>query len=603
MSPKKSISFLVVLAVLGGILLAACGPQTVATPTQNAPEEVIPTEVPPNVLTIFHPESPDTFNIHLSRSIKNLEPARIVYEPLAAFDKDGQLVPILADGIPTLENGQRAADGKSIIWKLRAGVTWSDGERFTADDVVFTYSYITDPNVKAATLPIYAQVASVTAEDDLTVKIVFKDANPAWALPFVGNGGVIFPRHIYEKYSGKNAADAPANLMPVGTGPYIVKEPGIKPQEVLLLGSQVVKTTKIVFEPNPNYRDKNAVFFQRIVWRGGGTVDEAARLLFKEGSLDMVYVLDTANPATLAELTQYKNNGKVVSAFGSIILRILLNRTDPNKADENGEYSSINVPHPLLSDKKFRQALAYAANRNSIAQLFGETGRPTNLNLIAPPQYQSTNVFYEYNLEKAKAVLDEAGYLDKDGDGFREKDGVNIKLVFQSLPDASLQQTQKIIQRDLREIGIDTELRTTDASILVGPGLANPDSAYRFNSDMTMFQIRSQSPDPSFYMAYWKCSSRPQKANDWKAGLNFERWCDPKYDELLQQANLELDTAKRTELFKQLNDMLVEDVAMIPLVWRANALGISQKLAGLDPTPWDSNTWNIQSWSFQAPQP
>jgi peptide/nickel transport system substrate-binding protein len=528
-----------------------------------------------------------------------MEPARIVYEPLAVFNNDGTLVPVLAAEIPSLENGELASDGKSVTWKLRPDVRWSDGEFFTAADVVFTYDFVTDPEAKAGTVSNYSQIEKIEALDAYTVKITFKDVTPAWWLSFVGNGGVIIPQHVFEAYKGADARKAPANKMPVGTGPYRVREPGIKPQEVLLLGSQVVQTTKIIFEPNPYYRFPDKIAFERIVWRGGGTADEAARLSLQDGSIDLAYDLDLVDTNKLSTLLE-NSTGKLVAVFGSGVERVLLNRTDPNNASADQEYSSLQVPHPFFSDIKIRQAIAHAINRDAIAKLYGENGLPTHVNLVSPPQYRSPKVFYEYDLGKAKALLKEAGCVDSDGDGILEKDGVKMKLVFQNSVGVIAQQSQKIIQKDLRSIGIDTELKIVDSSIMFGAGASNPDADTRFNADLMMFRFRSSSPDPSSYMKNWTCAAIPQKANNW-AGYNDERWCNQEYDTLLEKAKIELDPVVRQNMFIQLNNMLVEDVVMIPVVWRASALGVSQRLTGLAPTPWDSITWNIQDWSFSNP--
>lgn len=598
MKPQKTIYLIIALVLCMAFLLPAC---TSITPEPAVAQTPLPTvQAALRTLNVLHRQSPTTLNPHLSSSVKDLEPARIVFEPLASFNNDGKLVPILAAEIPSLENGELAADGKSVTWKLRQDVRWSDGQPFTSDDVLFTYSYIINPEVKAATASSYGQVANVEAVDNFAVKISFKDVNTAWAVPFVGNGGVILPRHIFEAYNGANAREAPANTMPIGTGPYQVKAPGIKPQEVLLLGSQVVKTTKIVFEPNPYYRFPDKIVFSQIIWRGGGVVDEAARVSLQEGSVDLAYDLDLVDPTKLAELLKNSDKGKLLAVFGSGVDRILLNHTNPNKASTDGEYSSLQVPHPLFSDKKIRQAIAYAINRDALAQLYGQNGLPTDVNLIAPPQYRSTKVFYEYNLEKANALLDEAGCIDTDGDGYREKDGVKMKVVFQVAVGAIAQQAQKIVQKDFKAIGIDTELKIVDSSIMFGAGTSNPDADTRFNADLMMFRFRSLSPDPSAYMEGWTCASIPQKSNDW-SGSNDERWCNPDYDALLEKAKTELDPAKRQEMFIQLNDMLVEDVAMIPTVWRAVALGVNKQLTGIEPTPWDSITWDIQNWHFTTP--
>ncbi len=601
MKSRTLLYLLIVLAISASFILPACGPAVLKTPEPVFTPTIEPAvQVVPKVLTVLQRQSPTILNPHFSRNVKDLEPSRVVYEPLASFNNDGVLVPLLATEIPSILNGDLAQDGKSVTWRLRQDVRWSDGQNFTADDVVFTYNFITDPEVKAVTASNYGQIASVEAPDKFTVKITFKDVNPTWAVPFVGNGGVILPRHIFEPYQGAKASESTINIIPVGTGPYLVKEPGIKPQEVLLLGSQVVKTTKIVFEPNPYYRFPEQIAFQRIIWRGGGSADEAARRSLQMGDVDLAYDLDLVDPVQLAKLLDSSDKGKLISLFGGAVERLLLNRTSPFIASASGEYSSLEVPHPVLSDKKIRQAIAHAIDREAIAKLYGEMALPTEANLVAPPQYKSSNIFYEYDLAKARALLAETGCVDSDGDTYLEKDGTKLKLVLQSAVGTIQSQIQQIIKNDLNNIGIDVELKTVDSSIMFGSGASNPDADTRFSADMMIFRYRSSSPDPSIYMKSWTCAQIPQQANEWK-GLNDERWCNKAYDALLQQAINEFDAEKRASLYIQLNDMLIEDVVMIPMVWRAVALGANKNLMGINPTPWDSISWNINEWHFDTP--
>lgn len=551
-----------------------------------------------DILRILNPQAPDMLNPHLTIAAKNHEAARITYEPLASFDKDGKLVLFLAADVPSIENGGVAKDGRSVTWKLKHNVKWSDGQPFTANDVLFTYQFISNPDVKAVTASSYSMVKSVQAVDDYTVKVEFKDVNPAWALPFVGYKGLILPRHIFEPYNNADAKKAPANTMPVGTGPYRVIE-GIKPQEVILLGTDLVKTNKTVFELNPYFRESTKSLFRRIELRGGGTPEEAARLLLQAGEVDYAYYLGQVPSKELVELDK-GGYGKLLVNFGANVDRILLNHTDPNKETEDGERSSLKFPHPFFSDKKVRQAIACAIDREAIAALYGPAGRPTYNDLVAPPQYQSPNIFYKYDLKRAQSLLDESGWIDTDKDGIREKNGVKLKVIFQVKVSTVLQQAQKIVEKSLKSIGVGVELKIVDPSIMFGAGANHPDCAWRFNADLLEFGIDSPSPDPATYMQYWTREQIPQKANNW-GGLNVERWLNPEYDALYQKTTAELDTEKRRQLFIQMNDMLVEDVVMIPVVYLADVQGVSQTIEGIELTPWDKNTWNIKDWRRVAP--
>ena len=163
-----------------------------------------------SVLRLLYSRRPVTLNPHLATGYQDFEAARIVYEPLASYDQDGVLIPFLAAEIPTVANGGVAEDGRSVTWKLRQGVKWSDGEPFTAEDVLFTYEFISNPVVAAATAQNYEAIETVEAVDNHTIKITFKRINPSWALPFTGQSGLILPRHVFSEFNGANARSATA---------------------------------------------------------------------------------------------------------------------------------------------------------------------------------------------------------------------------------------------------------------------------------------------------------------------------------------------------------------------------------------------------------
>src|SRR5690348_10717232 len=229
-------------------------------------------------------QAPTSLNPHFAEGSKSQFASRIVYEPLASFDKQGQLVPFLAAEIPSLQNGEVAKDGKSVTWKLKHDVKWSDGEPFTAKDVAFTYQYVSNPDVGSVNASVYKPIDHIETPDDFTVKIAFKDVNPAWALPFVGVKGVILPEHVFAQYDNAGAATAPTSFAPVGTGPYKLKE--YRNEDVLQIGDDLVNIVKIIFEPNPYYRDVAKLHFKQVTLQGGGDATDAAKAVLDEGIVD-----------------------------------------------------------------------------------------------------------------------------------------------------------------------------------------------------------------------------------------------------------------------------------------------------------------------------
>src|SRR5262245_42277776 len=143
-------------------------------------------------------QAPTLLNPHFAVGAKDAEGCRIFYEPLAAWDPDGNLVPVLAAEIPDTENGGVAGNGMSVTWKTKHAVQWHDGRPFTADDVVFNWEYASDPETAAATIGSYQDIR-VEKLDPLTVRVLFDKPTPFWA----GRAnGMIIPRHLFEVFKG-----------------------------------------------------------------------------------------------------------------------------------------------------------------------------------------------------------------------------------------------------------------------------------------------------------------------------------------------------------------------------------------------------------------
>ena len=175
------------------------------------------------------------------------------------------------------------------------------------------------------------------------------------------------------------------------------------------------------------------------------------------------------------------------------------------------------------------------------------------------------------------------------------KDGIEMQVVFQTSVNPLRQKTQAIVKQGLQSIGVGVELKSIDASVYFSSDVSNNDTLEHFYADLQMYTTGNASPDPSAYMKFHTCAQIPQKANNW-SGDNNARYCNPEYDRLYQKSIKELDPDKRTSMFILMNDLLVKEVVIIPLVHRANVTAFSKSITGYELTPWDSRTWDIMNW-------
>jgi peptide/nickel transport system substrate-binding protein len=528
-------------------------------------------------------QAPTLLNAHLSTGLKDIDAARIVYEPLAGFNRHGEFVPILAAEIPSLENGDLSPAGTAVTWRLKKGVVWHDGTPFTADDVIFTWEYAADPATAAVTIGSYQRIERLDRLDDHTVKIVFKHPTPFWYDAFFASRGHILPRHLFAPYAGQDVRNVPYNLTPVGTGPY--KIVAFKPGDVAL------------FEINPQYHVPRRPFFDSVELKGGGDAISAARAVIQTGEFDFAWNLQVEKDV-LERLDRQGGRGKVLIYPGSGVEHIQLNRTNP-WLEVNGERSSLDAPHPFLVDPLVRQAYTLLVDRRTITeQLYGAAGQATSNFLDSPPRLRSANTRWEFNPDKAAQFLDQAGWR-RGSDGVRVKAGRRMKLLYQTSVNPVRQKTQAIIKKAFEQAGVEVELKAVNPGVFFSTDPGNAEALAKFHADLQMFTASPGSPDPQAHMTQFVSWEIARRANNW-SGQNVVRWVNATYDRLWQEAATELDPVKRAALFIAMNDLVVEDVAVIPLIWRSEVVAVNHTLQGLEPTTWDSNLWDLAYWYRQG---
>ncbi len=528
-------------------------------------------------------QAPTILNSHLAQGTKDFDASRVVIEPLADFDPAGKLVPFLAAEIPSLDNGGVAKDGKSVTWKLKPNVTWSDGQPFTADDVKFTYDYVINKETAATTLGSYTVIDSIDVVDPNTVKINFTSPTPGWYACFCGDNGRILPQHILKDYVGTKARNAPFNLKPIGTGPYVVDD--------------FQSGDHVQYSVNDKFRDADKPFFKQVYLKGGGDATSAARAAIQTGEVDFSWNLQV-EWGVLQSMKADSNSGQLVINPGNSVERILINMTDPNK-DVNGEKSSIQAPHPFQSDLNVRKAYSMAFQRDVMAtQLYGDAGTVTSNILVGPTAFVSKNTSWKYDLAAANKLLDDAGWT-KNG-SVREKDGVQMKITFQTSVNSLRQKEQEIVKQGFTQIGVDVTIKSVDAGVFFSSDAGNNDTYGHFYTDIEMYTSGPAVPYPLRYMSafYGTPDNIPQKSNAW-SGYDIARWQNADYNKTYEAAQTELDPAKQAQLFIQMNDLVVNNVVHIPEVQRNGVSGANKKLQNLNLSPWTSNLWNLMNWTME----
>ena len=525
-------------------------------------------------------QGPTLLNPHFAVGTKDQDGSRIFYEPLAAWDPDGNLVPILAAEIPSTRNGGVAADGRSVTWKLKKGVQWHDGKPFTADDAVFNWEYAIDPASAAVTIGSY-QGIKVEKLDSHTIRLQFSKPTPFWADAFVGARGMIIPKHLFEPYKGAKSREAPANLKPVGTGPY--KFVDFKPGD--MVRGQI----------NTAYHEPNRPYFDSIEMKGGGDAVSAARAVMQTGEFDYAWNVQVEDE--ILQRLEKDGKGRANIVVGGNIEHIQLNCTDP-WTEVDGERSSAKTKHPLLSDPAVRDALNLLVDRQSVQDhIYGRTGIATRNFINNPERFRPKNTKWEYSVDKANQLLETAGWK-RGPDGIRAKNGKKLKFVFQTSINAPRQKTQAIIKQACQKAGIDLELKAITASVFFSSDVGNPDTYTKFYCDLQMYNTTMTQPDPELFMDQFVSWQVASKENKWQ-GRNITRWHSEEYDKAYRAAEGELDPVKRAALFMRMNDLAIEARAIIPVVFRPRVGAVANKLHAPS-SGWENDFWLLKDWYREA---
>ena len=536
--------------------------------------------------TLLYWQAPTILNPYLSSGTKDAEAASLVIEPLAEYNENGEIVAVLATRVPTLENGGISADRTRITWNIREDVVWSDGTPLTANDVVFTWQYCTAPGGGCAQASSFENVASVDAVDERTVTITFDGSTSFPYAPFVSHLSPILQASQFADCLGAAAADCTdANFGPIGTGPYAVAD--------------FRTNDTVLYRFNPLYRgvESGLPYFGEVILKGGGTAADAARSVLQLNEADYAWNLQV-EPEILASIAA-GGGGTIVSAFATLVERLMLNQTNPDASLGNlrSEYADGTNPHPFLTDPVVGRALSLAIDRDTLVRTgYGElAGRPACNVWPAPPSQTSTNndECLVQNMDLAREILDDAGIVDSDGDGVREREGVPLKILFQASTNSVRQTTQEHLKSWWAELGIETELKNIDPAVFFGGDPGSPDTLGRFYADVQMYA--NSGVDPESYFGSWITDQIAGAVNSFH-GRNVQRFQSDEYDRLHAELHNTVDMEQRNQITIALNDLLVGSYSIIPLIHRGNVSAHSNDIEGVRMNAWDSELWNFETW-------
>lgn len=531
-------------------------------------------------IVIVIAEDPPSFNATLTDTGYDALVMELVMLGLADIDPNGVIFPELAAELPTIENGGVVVDDENgtmdVTWTLRDDIVWEDGTPVSADDVVFTYEAIVDPE-NGAWIQGIDYIDSVEKVDNLTVVIHYNSIYPGYLTQFGGEQMAIWPAHYCDASQGFSAWDCAYE--PLSSGPYKLEE--------WVVGDHMT------FVRNPNYYEDGKPSIETIVVRI--VPDQSVRkqmLINGDADLDM-----WTTEGMIADLQDVSNVEVQPSPNGRFVMRIFFNLAAKGTTDP------VATPHPILSDINVRRAIRMAIDVDTIAEeFFLGIAQPVWTEFFRPP-YNVCNIPRpDYDPLAAAALLEQAGWVDQDGDGVREchgcqtaEEGYKMEMEFITYAEYGepLELTQQYIAEQLGNLGIKLNLSIVEGSVLWA---ASTDGGIEQsgNFDMDIWDDGYYSNDPTDFL--WSYYATEAATPDY--GYNYGRWMNEEFDNLLWEVYT-LDEETRKQAFCQMAQIFEDELPQILLFTTVTADAHSTRLVGVQSSTNDLVTWNAADWTLK----
>jgi peptide/nickel transport system substrate-binding protein len=451
-----------------------------------------------------------------------------IYNGLVKYDKNLNIVGDLAKSYDI------SGDGLTITFHLHQGVRWHDGAPFTSKDVLYTYQVTIDPKTPTAYAEDFKQVKSITAPDSDTIRVTYDSP----FAPALASWGVnILPSHLLE---GKDITKSLLARNPVGTGPYRFKE--------------WVPGQKIVLEANKDYFEGRP-YIDRYIYR---IIPDSSTMYMelKAGAIDLM----TLTPVQYARQTSSKS---FTSRFNKY-----------RYPSSSYLYMGYNLRHPLFKDKRIRQAMTAAINKDELIQgvLFGMGQKAYGPIVPGRWAYNSAVKDIGYDPKRAAELLAQAGWKEKNSDGILVKDGKPFK--FTILTNQGNQQrlmTAQIIQQRLRQVGIDVKIRIVEWAAFL------KEFVDKGNFEVVLLAW-SISQDPDMYDVWHSSKNKPGE-------LNFIGFNNPEVDRLLIAGRNTFDIEKRKRAYFRIQEILADEQPYTFLYVPDALPVVSSRIRGVEPAP------------------